>query len=358
MHGFDRNTTCACASTPVTGEQTLTCTDSACLYYNHEGTVCSTNSYGYRLDVWGQPGAYFDGFQYLQEEGGRQEKLIMEYQGDESCRVLIDGEECSTCEQILCVHETRGHLFKDIRANCQNIEDGVIFDGCDTIHIDTGVFEAASANEFGTCIFPRSPEDVCHDQAVVEESQKDGVVCECKVNALGAVDMMCVEEGCLYCSADRMVCGHDTFGTRFNRLGRPMHTFNGFKFISGREGFLTFQMETDPGMTRDCVVSYHGLKCSQCSIAQCDNGNAGLAVDCTNLEDGALLDQCNFERGDGSFLDCFSPLDFLHCIDVSDLHEDGMQHIDSVTLSNEGHMIEGRTFVHLLLGVTMLLCYW
>jgi hypothetical protein len=315
-YGFERNTSCVCTSNPISEEHTLTCTDSGCLYCNHFATVCASNAYGYRIGSFGEPTSYFDGYYYRRDEGGMTdgEHVVVEQTNGE-CRVRVDGQECTSCELDLCAGQGQGRLFHDIRVDCENIEAGASFGSCGSVFVDTGILKVVSDDDYQKCIVPRSPEEACLAEASLRHGETDDYSCDCTPNDHGGFDLLCIEEGCLYCSADGELCGYDTSGAVFNRLGYPIETTSGFKFISGMDGILLFRQLSDPVDPRDCLVSFNDEVCSSCEINECSSSSHGLTVDCHNIPGGSVIQQCDFVEVDG-FLEYLSPYSFQQCMNT------------------------------------------
>jgi hypothetical protein len=271
------------------------------------------NNFGYNIGKFGQLLNYFHGFKYVEDEGGRTEEVIIEYLKD-TCNVHIDGQICSRCELTFCNHETSsGHLFRGIRADCENIEAGASFDQCGESYVDKGVLEIGNDEEFNQCIVPQSPEAACQTEGADAQKGNDGTTCDCTISQNGGFELNCVKEGCIYCSSDRSSCGYDVFGSRFNRLGHRVSTFNGVKFIRGRNNqTMIFEAVSDPRDSRDCMMTLDGEECNRCSIVQCSQ-NIGLRIDCENLETGAVVDQCE-PTEDIGVLEYFSPHSFVECL--------------------------------------------
>ena len=326
-------TTCECVSKAITGDHTLTCTDSSCIFCNYESLVCATNIFGVHYGRFGQEVSTFDGFQYT--EGGRNEEVVLT-NADGQCRVTVDDSECTSCESIVCIDEGTGNPFPGVDVKCENVPDGGNLSGCDRIFVDTGVLEVATDSEFSVCIKPRSSVESCIleiDDYKASLSADEDPICECTENEHGGHSMTCVEKGCLYCNSEKSVCGYNVVGKHFGRLGQVMGSFNGFQYIEGREDTVIFAQVQDPSDSRDCVVSAGDKECASCSLVSCGIFT-GISVECENIEEGGSFNTCGESLVDSGVLEYFSFREFLECIQVRDPIEYCEQQKDFYELIN------------------------
>jgi hypothetical protein len=286
-----------------------------CVFCNYESSVCATNFFGVNYGRFGQEVSTFDGFQYI--EGGRDEEVVLTSVNGQ-CRVTVDDLECSSCETITCIDDTTGFPFPFIEVRCENVPDGSDFGGCDRNFVDTGVLEVATDFEFHTCIRPRSSEATCVLEIEAFALSESDPICECAQNEFGGHTLTCVEKGCLYCNAERSVCGYSISGKHFGRLGQDMGVFNGFQYVEGREDSIIFAQVLDPSDARECVVSAGDDECESCDIISCGGQLQGLDVECENLEDGGSFNTCAEAPVDTGLLEYFSFREFLECIEVQD----------------------------------------
>lgn len=328
-----RTTECECSTNALEYGRLLTCSHNDCQYCNFDGSVCATNTFGANIDRFGQIYAEFDAFQYI--EGGRSELVVVEDFGNDGCRVTVDGEECSSCELVTCVNEEIDYIYggenvyagKEIQ--CENVEDGTSFNECDRVSIKSGVFQVASQSEFDTCINVRPSEDVCMEEKAAAEALDPDALCECEENGQGGHSMTCVQKGCLFCNAGRNICGYETIGKKFGRLGQEMNDFNGFQYFEGRNERVVFEPNLDPATAlRDCTVFIDEHKCDACQLLDCGGGFLGFDVNCENLPNGGSFNECAPQAitagvsrsgfvGTGA-LEYFSLFEFNQCISARD----------------------------------------
>lgn len=326
-----RSTECECSTNALTNGRLLTCSHSDCQYCNFDGSVCATNTFGISIGRFGQISAEFDGFQYI--EGGRSELVVVE-DFDTGCKVTVDGEECSSCELVTCVDEEIDYMYggenvyagKEVK--CENVEGGTSFSECDRVGIEYGVFQFASPSEFDTCIQARPSEEVCMQEKAATEALDRDQLCECEENGEGGHSITCVQKGCLFCNAAMTICGHDTIGKKFGRLGQEMSAFNGFQYFEGRNERIVFEPNLDPKDNRDCQVFIDKDECTHCHLLDCGGGFLGVEVNCENLPNGGSFNECAPQTvtagvsrssfvGTGA-LEYFSLFEFNQCISVRD----------------------------------------
>jgi hypothetical protein len=314
-----RSTECECSTNALADGRLLTCSHSDCQYCNFDGSVCATNTFGASIGRFGQISAEFDGFQYI--EGGRSELVVVEDFGI-GCRVTVDGEECSGCQLVTCVDGEIDYAGKEIQ--CENVKDGASFSECDRVVIESGVFEVASQSEFDTCIQARPSEEICMQEKAAAEALDPDALCECEENGQGGHSITCVQKGCLFCNADRNICGYDTIGKTFGRLGQEMSLFNGFQYLEGRNERIVFETNLDPTDIRDCQVSIDNDKCNSCQLLDCGGGFLGVDVNCENLPNGGSFNECAPQAVSRSgsvatgALEYFSLFQFNECVPVRD----------------------------------------
>jgi uncharacterized membrane protein YgcG len=132
----------------------LICVDE-CAYCNEDETVCGLQSAQafYEHDT-GERSAIGGVFEYVT---GLKDSIAVENLGCveendtivscDSCNVYVNGEECNSCELIVCEDGTRAESI-----NCENIESDAKFDFCESVQIDEGVFQALSTGGFEECL--------------------------------------------------------------------------------------------------------------------------------------------------------------------------------------------------------------
>jgi hypothetical protein len=143
-----------CKCDAVDGGVTLICADT-CAYCNADESVCGINSAQafYELDS-GKRTAIGGVFQYIV---GLHDLLAVENLGCvedengriiscETCNVFGNNQRCNSCEFQTC-EDGRVEEIMD----CSNIEQGAVFDFCQDVTIEEGIFKAFSTNEFKEC---------------------------------------------------------------------------------------------------------------------------------------------------------------------------------------------------------------
>ena len=306
----EQGTSCICTENANIVGQTLTCSHSDCLFCNYDASVCAENTFGSHIGDFGRVVSTFQSYKYV--EGGRNEEIL--YEGfKRGCSVSVDGTACASCEKITCEDDRFNVDTPGIEITCDNVPGGTNINNCDDVFVDTGVLEVFSHSEFNSCVRARSSEEACVEAKETIEADRDDVSCECKTNDLGGHTKHCVESGCLYCNSERTVCGHQTFGKKFNRLGDEIGGYNGFQYLEGRSEHVMLEPVLKPGDDRDCVASVNGEECNSCDIVDCGLFS-GIDVKCENLVDGGSFNECARTVVDTGVLEFASAMEFDDCI--------------------------------------------
>ena len=329
----EQGTQCSCSENAEISGQTLTCSHSDCLYCNYDASVCAINAFGSQIGDFGRVVSTFQGYKYV--EGGRSEEVL--YKGFKGgCNVAVDGTVCTSCEKITCDGGNFNVDGPGIQVSCDNVPGAASFNNCDDVFVDTGVFEVFSHLEFNSCIKARSSEEVCLEAKESIEADRNDVTCECKENEHGGHTKHCVESGCLYCNSERTVCGHQTFGKKYNRLGDDIGGYNGFQYLEGRSEHVMMEPVMVPGDERDCLVSVNGEECTSCEIVDCGM-YSGIDVKCENLVDGGSFNECARTVVDSGVLEFASAMEFDDCIvprDPSDFCDQQKQILEATQSSH------------------------
>jgi hypothetical protein len=118
----DYGTECECEAIDDGGVR-LSCADTMCQYCNADETICELNvAYGGAIDKYGFFISDFETYEYHQ---GRDERFLVEHSFENGCRVLVDGEECNSCEYISCADSSYSYNIQ-----CNNVEHGAFYSGC------------------------------------------------------------------------------------------------------------------------------------------------------------------------------------------------------------------------------------
>lgn len=151
-YGDKAGTACECSRNEE-GRTALFCRDTTCQYCNEDGSACAERvSYGYVYNEDEMPGrtdAWVTTYQYVvgRDELVKYEDLWFGY--ETGCRVTIDGKECSSCGTRRCLDG-----FEAISVDCENIEDGLVLNGCKTSS-GAGVLEFLTESfdwDWETCV--------------------------------------------------------------------------------------------------------------------------------------------------------------------------------------------------------------
>lgn len=149
-----RDTGLECKCETVEGGATLICVD-ACAYCNAARTVCGINSaQAFYDNDTGTRTAIGGVFKY---ELGLKDILAVENIGCEedangritscqTCNVYANNHKCNSCDFKTCPDGRVEEVM-----DCSNIEHGALFDFCDDVIIEKGIFQTFSDNQFNEC---------------------------------------------------------------------------------------------------------------------------------------------------------------------------------------------------------------
>eukprot|EP00980_Cylindrotheca_fusiformis_P005636 scaffold1184_cov132-Cylindrotheca_fusiformis.AAC.57 len=144
-----------CRCETVKDGVTLICVD-ACAYCNSDETVCGINSAQAFYDsATGTRTAIGGVFKYelglydtlAVENIGCQEDATGRITSCQTCNVYANDHKCNSCDFQTC---TDGRVEEIM--DCSNIEQGAIFDFCEDVVIEQGIFQTFSENQFNECL--------------------------------------------------------------------------------------------------------------------------------------------------------------------------------------------------------------
>jgi hypothetical protein len=141
IRGSDDGTSCSCEGNE--NGALLSCADTKCLFCNENDSVCKLDvAYGGEIGKYGFFVSSFDTTDFVV---GRSERLVIEQSLPYSCRVTIDGQECQSCERVVCPG-----LFVELDIECGNVLAGAAYAGCS----DSGsnIFESLTSGSFDVCV--------------------------------------------------------------------------------------------------------------------------------------------------------------------------------------------------------------
>ena len=166
-----------CKCQMVTGGVSLICVDE-CAYCNHNETVCGIRSpqafydtsSGNRTAVGGVFEYYYgvdgalavENLECVEDDEGR----VVEC---ETCNAYANDVMCLSCEFQTCSDGRREEIM-----DCSNVEEGAMFDFCETVNVDTGIFQAFSTDHFDQCLPLSQVEAKASKKTSKKSSKKDG----------------------------------------------------------------------------------------------------------------------------------------------------------------------------------------
>jgi hypothetical protein len=313
---FEEDGMLRCECTGSDAGATLTWTDSRCpMSCNSDYTVCWLDSFGVVFDANGQESSRIEINTYTE---GRDEVVIWEGPASETCRMTVNGTACNSCGYITC--PTTGYLQPAV--DCENIEQGAFFDFCTDYFVQgqVGVLQAFNYYENNECLVIASAETACQQQ--VEQRLWEGFACDCALDPITGEDYLltCVNDAlCLFCNSETTVCANQSTGDTINKYGQVTSSFASYTYVSGGRDETVVLGNWASGGGEDCYITVNGTTCNSCGPSVCmdEFGNEleGVAVDCENIETGAIFDNCDEQYFfvDTGVLEVASTFEFQFC---------------------------------------------
>jgi hypothetical protein len=299
----------------VPGQWIELCQDPTCALCNLDATVCAQESLE-KLYAPFSPET-FDTATTVQYSGGITQLLTystFDCTSDdacENCTVTIDDNLCDTCMLQTC-------QLLGVQAplvDCQNVETNATFDFCDpNISIAEGSFQYFSTEEgqFDEC--SNLALDAC--QEALSEYEELGYICSCDA-VIVAVTLSCVASCGQFCNNETTVCGTDRFTSSYDiTSGDLLSTSTQIFYTQGRDETI-FSYVDESFCHMDVLNAAGSFDSCNCVIQNCTDGTNSPFFNCSNIEDGAILDFCQEEIlvEDGIF-EYFSTNEFIQCVDI------------------------------------------
>jgi hypothetical protein len=278
---------CDCDPFDATGNTRLLCRRQSCLRCNLERSICGYDAFGAIFyGEFGRQSDRFRGFQYIQ---GRNDLVLYHIANDTArsngtCTMTVNDKRCDSCAISQCDDTGAEQLgeFHGISFDCQNIPDGLFYDGCSMIALPE-TFEFINSQAFEDCVPVPSPQEACQAillQTMVSRSSQSEF-CNCSLTETGLYELRCTDHAeCQFCSDDSETTCADLTNHRveINHFGLPVAHIESYQWESGRDELLVVR-DTDV----DCQVMVNGEVCSSCAHTNCSNSNHGLSINCSNV---------------------------------------------------------------------------
>lgn len=223
------------------GQETETCTDGVCVQFGAisgiDSTGCINSRYDYNFRYVPDP----QGLTY--EPASVKIRFSIDCDDKDTCSVELNGKECELCK--VC------DAPSSVRADCRNVARGDVIDEC------TDVFK--------TPYMPFRPKKI--------KAADDGRVCVDGVCAIATAISGITPEGCISSRYD--------FAYSFNPAP------NGTEYL---DTSLSVGFGIDCGKKDVCSIEIDGKQCDSCAV--CDAKTTSVKADCSNLNKGLKLDQC------------------------------------------------------------------
>ena len=152
-------------------------------------------------------------------------------------------------------------------------------------------------DQTGECV--SKVDELCKAQAVIIESwnpESMGTQCEC-IN--DGYDLSCADTQCLGCHPNgkgSCIENYD-YGIAFQEDGKDNIWVCNMRYATGPrdeeiEWVVDFEIQT-------CEIAINGIPCNSCNMqVACSDGENGIVVDCSNIEENAIYDECTASDAD------------------------------------------------------------
>jgi hypothetical protein len=117
-----------------------------------------------------------------------------------------------------------------------------------------------------------------------------GTECECLEEGFG---LSCLDTVCLVCSPDSEWIGcleNFDYGVDFTEDGVPRYWKCNMRYVSGRDEEISYVIDS---YEKECSMAIDGVQCNSCSLYLCSDGYQSIRMDCSNIEEGAVFDDCD-----------------------------------------------------------------
>jgi hypothetical protein len=200
------------------------------------------------------------------------------------CTASYGGQVCGRCE--VCPNG------RSITVDCSNVNVEAVTKQCQ--ELDTDLHLAAGAGQLAG--FAPSFSGFCTQ---LEKAVNDTIACDC-TNAVGGTFGVTCKTTEPVCVNDERHCGmvKSTVNVVDGRMDQVVScgTYTSEPF-SGGETCTGIQLcsSSDAATTTaacGCWATYNGQKCNSCEVCGDDDGGNGLTLDCSNVHENAVVEQC------------------------------------------------------------------
>jgi hypothetical protein len=255
---------CECSSgisnsSSSSSSATLTCSDPTCpMSCNLDYTVCWNDSFATIFDANGQQSSASEINAYIE---GRDEVVVWEGRGYETCRVTVNGVACNSCGTPMCSNGSEREAV-----DCENIESGASLDTCFSYAVEgqKGVLEAFNDYENINCLTLSDPQAICQEE--MDQNALWGTTCDCALDTITGEDYVLTCLGsCLSCNDEGTVCANQTRSETINRFGQRHSIVVSYTYVSGGRDETVVVGGLDYSGT-DCYVTVNETPCNSCVL--------------------------------------------------------------------------------------------
>jgi hypothetical protein len=275
------------------GDFRLVCQRQDCLQCNPERTICGFEAFGSIFDSeLGRLTRTFEGFQFVE---GRTDLVAHHTTNDmfltddqTNCMVTVNDDACDTCVAHACSSNEGQGVFHGFTFDCQNLNNGIFYDGCSPIGL-SGLFEFVNSPSFQVCVDVVGAREACEttllETMTGESSSSLENLCGCHETENGGYELVCTDmEDCQLCSdrSETAICAdYSEYRVEINQFGSFVAHSDTFQYTQGRDEVLVIH-DND----YECQVTIDGEPCASCNYAECSDivvGRHSLSIDCSNL---------------------------------------------------------------------------
>ena len=322
---------CSCAETD--SGVSLSCQDPGCVLCSTDYSVCATASTGAKIDNDGQKIADVKSFQYIE---GRDEIVTMETAKD-TCNLLINGQECTSCEYTNCYNPFADKEYPGIEIDCSNIEAGATINSCNGPISNSGILQVFNDFGFDLCLDPDSNlELMCEDLAIAQEQkssrhsdEESSIECTCEQTEGNFYTLTCFDTDCLHCNSAANICATKGDGATLNKYGQFDSYLETYQYV---EGGRSDSVVIGSNLSSDCFLEVNGIRCNSCKEVTCTDEFGyeydSFSANCDNVKQGLSYNGCDNVGLFDSSSNSIGPLDvvFDHKFDVClDVNSDAAQ---------------------------------
>jgi len=135
------------------------------------------------------------------------------------------------------------------------------------------------------------------------EASVHGTVCNCSDDGL---HVSCNDTACQSCNDGGSVCSTSYDYGHNSGLGAPEYDriyYCNMKYSLGRNEDISLRLDR---LTAECSVHINRQACNSCKQIVCRDGYVGYRIDCSNIEDDAMFNDCEGMTNSGGVLELFS----------------------------------------------------